>query len=115
MGNCAASSMESDGEDWSDLTTKKSSSRKVIDESGGHVLSLAKVQKEKLMGGLRASPDGKVKMMISKKELAKLLENKKRVGRASAEQVLLGLIKAKAVESRQGLWMPVLETIPEDP
>ncbi|KAK7348469.1 hypothetical protein VNO80_23027 [Phaseolus coccineus] len=120
MGNCCkpASSMEWDGEDWSDLTSKKSSSRKVTDESGGNVLSLGKVQKERLMEALRASPDanGKVKIVISKKELGELMEkqdevNKKRVGRASAEEVLVGLIKSRCVH--QGLWMPVLETIPE--
>ncbi|WVZ11542.1 hypothetical protein V8G54_016072 [Vigna mungo] len=123
MGNCcmAASSMEWDGEDWSDLKSKKMSSRKVFDESGGDVLSLAKVQKLKLMGSLRASPDanGKVKIMISKKELAKLLlekqqqVNKKKVVRGSAEEVLLRLMKARDNESGQGLWMPALETIPE--
>nr|XP_007153939.1 hypothetical protein PHAVU_003G078000g [Phaseolus vulgaris]ESW25933.1 hypothetical protein PHAVU_003G078000g [Phaseolus vulgaris] len=123
MGNCCkpASSMEWDGEDWSDLTSKKSSPRKVIDENGGNVLSLGKVQKEKLMEAARASPDanGKVKIMISKKELAELLEKpqqvckKKQVGRSSAELVLLRLIKARDREWRHGLWMPVLETIPE--
>lgn len=124
MGNCcmAASSMEWDGEDWSDLkSNKKMSSRKVFDESGGDVLSLAKVQKLKHMGSLRASPDanGKVKIMISKKELAKLLlekqqqVNKKQAVRGSAEEVLLRLVKARDHESGQRLWMPALETIPE--
>ncbi|KAG2406993.1 hypothetical protein LR48_Vigan01g337000 [Vigna angularis] len=123
MGNCckAASPMEWDGEDWSDLKPKKTSSRKVIDESGGDVLSLAKVQKLKLMESLRASPDenGKVKIMISKKELAKLLSGKqqqvkkKQAVRGSAEDVLLRLMKARDHESGQGLWMPALETIPE--
>ncbi|XP_014506778.1 uncharacterized protein LOC106766571 [Vigna radiata var. radiata] len=100
MGNCcvAASSMEWDGEDWSDLKTKK-----VFD---------GKVQKEKLMGAVRASPDGngKVKMVISKKELAQLLIGKKT---NSAEAVLLSLIKARYQDSPHHLWRPVLETIPE--
>ncbi|CAJ1941324.1 unnamed protein product [Sphenostylis stenocarpa] len=117
----AASSMEWDGEDWSDLTSKKTCSRKVIDLTRGHELILGKVQKEKLMGVLRASPDadGKVKILISKKELAELLEkqqqmnNNKHVRRASAEQVLLRLTKARDHESRQGFWMPKLESIPE--
>jgi len=123
IGNCCkpvSSTMEWDGEDWSDLTTKKMSSGKVIDESGGHVLSLAKVQRLKVMGSLRASADanGKVKIMISKKELEKLLEkqqhvNKKRVVRGSAEQVLLRLMNTRDHESGRGLWMPALETIPE--
>ena len=116
--------MEWDGEDWSDLTTsKKTRSSKVFDETHanadhGHELSLGKVQKEKLMGALRAS----LKIKISKKELEELLEkqqeqevNKKQVGRASAEQVLVRLIKARHQynDSRQGLWMPMLESIPE--
>ena len=106
-----------DGEDWSDLTSSKKTT-----SSHGHGLSLGKVQKEKLMGALRASPDanGKVKIKISKKELAELLEkqqqkqvNKKQVGRASAEQVLLCLIKARDDDARHRLWRPELESIPE--
>ena len=114
--------MEWDGEDWSDLTTsKKTISSKVFDETHanadhGHELSLGKVQKEKFMGALRASLDanyGKAKIKISKKELEEV--NKKQVGRASAEQVLVRLIKARHQynDSRQGLWMPMLESIPE--
>ena len=123
MGNCCepASSMEWDGEDWSDLTSKSTGSSKVIHQTGGHGLSLGKVQKEKLMGALRAaSPDanGKVKIMISKKELAELLQKpqqvcKKQVGRGSAELVLLRLIKERYQHSRHELWRPVLESIPE--
>ncbi|KAK8470849.1 hypothetical protein PHAVU_003G078000 [Phaseolus vulgaris] len=161
MGNCCqpASSMEWDGEDWSDLTSKTTGSSKGFDQTRGRGLSLGKVQKEKLMGALKASPNangkvkimiskkelaellekpqqvckkqlmeaaraspdanGKVKIMISKKELAELLEKpqqvckKKQVGRSSAELVLLRLIKARDREWRHGLWMPVLETIPE--
>ncbi|ESW25932.1 hypothetical protein PHAVU_003G077900 [Phaseolus vulgaris] len=99
MGNCVqpASSMEWDGEDWSDLTSKKSSSSKVFD---------------------KAHADGKVKIKISKRELAELLEkkhqvNQKHVGRASAEQVLLRLIKARNDDGNHRLWMPTLESIPE--
>lgn len=127
MGNCCkpASSMEWDGEDWSFLTSNSdnTSSSKVFDKSHGdglHGLYLGKVHKDKLMESLSASPDanGKVKIRISKKELAHLLENqqqvnKKQVGRASAEQVLLRLIKARNHDSRHRLWRPVLETIPE--
>ncbi|RDX60951.1 hypothetical protein CR513_60867, partial [Mucuna pruriens] len=128
MGNCCkpASSMEWGGENWSSLTSKKSTcSSKVFDEAHGHDrgLSLGKVKKEKLMamGALRAysNANGKVKIRISKKELAELLENqqqvnKKQVRRASAEQVLLRLINARDHDVRHhGLWRPVLETIPE--
>ncbi|KAH1243775.1 hypothetical protein GmHk_07G020786 [Glycine max] len=108
-----ASSMEWDGEDWSDLTSKKTTSSKVFDEghTHGHGLSLGKVQKEKLMGALGASPDanGKVKIKISKQQQV----NKKQVGRASAEQVLLRLINARDHDTRHRLWRPVLESIPE--
>ncbi|KAG5011250.1 hypothetical protein JHK87_019765 [Glycine soja] len=126
MGNCCkpASSMEWDGEDWSDLTSKKTRSSKVFEEAHthghGHWLNLGKVQKEKLMEALRVSPNanGKVKIKISKKELAELLEkqqhvNKKQVGRASAEQVLLRLINARDHDARHRLWRPELESIPE--
>jgi len=116
--------MEWDGEDWSDLTSKKTRSRKVFDEAHGHGhgLRLGKVQKEKLMGSLRASPDanGKVKIKISKKEFEELLlkqekhvNNKKQLGRASAEQVLLRLINARDNDARHRFWTPVLESIPE--
>jgi len=123
MGNCCqpASSMEWDGEDWSDLTSKTTGSSKGFDQTRGRGLSLGKVQKEKLMGALKASPNanGKVKIMISKKELAELLEKpqqvcKKQVVRSSAELVLLRLIKARYhQDSRHELWRPVLESIPE--
>ncbi|CAJ1941322.1 unnamed protein product [Sphenostylis stenocarpa] len=124
MGNCCkpASSVDWDGEDWSDLTSKKTCSSKVFDRAhaNGHGLSLGEVQKEKLMEARRVSPDanGKVKIRISKKELAELLEkqqqvNNKKIGRASAEQVLLRLIKARNHDGRHILWRPVLESIPE--
>ncbi|XP_027368663.1 uncharacterized protein LOC113874647 [Abrus precatorius] len=139
MGNCCkpASSMEWGGEDWTSLTSKNivtrktsssssSSSSKVFDEAHGHVLCLGKVQKEKILGTLRASSDhvsGKVKIRMSKKELKELLdlggiENqkqvKKHVGRASAEQVLFRLMNnAKDHDAHHRFWKPVLETIPE--
>ena len=88
MGNCCkpASSTEWDGEDWSDLTSKKTRSSKVFDEAHGHGhgLSLGKVQKEKLMEALRVvSPDanGKVRIKISRKEFAELLEKQQQVNK----------------------------------
>ncbi|XP_047164205.1 uncharacterized protein LOC124833709 [Vigna umbellata] len=109
MGNCVkpASSMEWDGEDWSDLKSKKEFGK-------GDELSLGKGQKEKLMQTLRVSPDasGKVKIRISKKELAELFD-KQQQQRASAEQVLLRLIKARNDDAGHRLWMPMLESIPE--
>ncbi|BAT77386.1 hypothetical protein LR48_Vigan01g337100 [Vigna angularis] len=115
MGNCVkpASSMEWDGQDWSDLKSKKSSSSKEFGK-GHHELSLGKGQKEKLMQTLRVSPDasGKVKIRISKKELAELFD-KQQQQRASAEQVLLRLIKARNDDAGHRLWMPMLESIPE--
>ncbi|XP_061345470.1 uncharacterized protein LOC133291262 [Gastrolobium bilobum] len=131
MGNCCkpASSMEWHGEDWSSLTsnktTRKTSSSKVFDET--HGLSLENVKKEKLLGALRASSDanGKVKIKISKKDLADLLgviekqhQIKKQVGRASVEQVLFRLKNARDLANRhhdahQRPWNPVLESIPE--
>ncbi|KAK7348471.1 hypothetical protein VNO80_23029 [Phaseolus coccineus] len=124
MGNCVkpASSMEWDGEDWSDLTSKKTSSSNVFHKAHAddHELRLGKGHKEKLMRTLRVSPDanGKVKIKISKRELAELLEkqhqvNQKHVGRASAEQVLLRLIKTRNDDGNHRLWMPALESIPE--
>ncbi|XP_020225838.1 uncharacterized protein LOC109807673 [Cajanus cajan] len=123
MGNCCkpASSMEWDGEDWSFLMSENNSSSKVFDQAHAHALNLGKVQKEKLMGTLRASSsdaNGKVTIKISKKELAQLLDNQqqlntKQAGTASAEQVLLRLIKARDNDARHRLWRPVLETIPE--
>ncbi|XP_057420032.1 uncharacterized protein LOC130714153 [Lotus japonicus] len=132
MGNCIvpASSMEWGGDDWGSLrsdenTRSSSSSNKVIDET--HVLSFENVPKEKLLGALRGSCDanGKVKIKISKKEVAELLgviekhqmNNKKKqvVGGASAEQVLLRLINANHHHhDHDAPWRPVLETVPED-
>lgn len=139
MGNCCqtASSMEWDGEDWSSFksikNTRKSNittrSNKVFDHEGNdHGLSLGEVQKEKLSGTLqrqRASPDmdGKVKLRISKKELAELLlgsgilENNNQIqeGRASAEHVLLRLINRANANKPHGPWKPMLDCIPESP
>lgn len=106
-----------DGEDWGSFTSKRSS--KVFDEGQG--LSLGNVEREKVIGMLRASSDadGKVKIKISKKELKKLLgdqtekkqanhEGHGQHGHASAEQVLVGLINA-----RDHHWKPALQSIPE--
>ena len=132
MGNCCklATSMEWRGEDWGYLkpkNTRKMSSNKVFDE-GQQGSSLGIAQKEKLFGALRASSDanGKVKIRISKKELAELLggrsgiekhdeeQMKKQVGRASAEQVLLRLLKARDHDdAHHRPWKPELESIPE--
>lgn len=95
--------MEWAGEDWGSLTSKQKSkmnSSKVFDEV--HGLSLGNIEKEKLLGALRASSDanGKVKIKISKKELAVLLGGTEKqgvggTGHASAEQVLVGLLNAR--------------------
>jgi len=99
--------MEWDGEDWSDLKSKKRSSK-------AHELSLGKGQKEKLMQTLKLCPDanGKVKIKISKKELAQLFQ-KQHQRASSAEQVLVGLIKSRNDDAGHRFWMPMLETIPE--
>ncbi|KAL2339177.1 hypothetical protein Fmac_013623 [Flemingia macrophylla] len=118
-----ASSLEWAGEDWSFLVSdNKSSSRKVFDEARA-LNNIRKVQKkEKLAEVLRASSsdaNGKVTIKILKKELAQLLENqqqlniKKQIRTASAEQVLLRLIKARDHNARHRLWRPVLESIHE--
>lgn len=135
MGNCCkpASSMEWDGENWGSLksrnntttrTIPKRSSNKVFDEShddNGLTLTLGKVQKEKLLQ--RACPvgDGKVKLRISKKELAELLlgsgieNNQIQGGQASAEQALFRLMNRANANKPQGPWKPVLDCIPESP
>lgn len=129
MGNCCkgASSMEWDGEDWGCLTSKQKgmkSSRKVFDEvhGHGHGLNLGNVEKERLLGSLRASSDanGKVKIMISKKELAELLGGRGTVNHATAaaEQVLVRLINARDHvndhhHTHHKPWRPVLQSIPE--
>ncbi|XP_057419715.1 uncharacterized protein LOC130713905 [Lotus japonicus] len=129
MGNCIvpASSMEWGGDDWGSLrsdehTRSSSSSNKVFDE--GHALSLRNVPKEKLLGALKSSCDanGKVKIKMSKKEVAELLvviekqqQNKKAGGASSAEQVLLRLINANHHHhDHDAPWRPVLETVPEN-
>ncbi|KAK7245850.1 hypothetical protein RIF29_40702 [Crotalaria pallida] len=130
MGNCCAlssSSMEWAGEDWGSLTSKhnKSSSSKVFDEVHG-LKNLENVEKERLLGSLRASSDdanGKVKIMISKKKLAQLLGEKHYSlnttggkGHASAEQVLVRLINARDHVNdlhHHRPWRPVLHSIPE--
>ncbi|KAK7359770.1 hypothetical protein VNO77_01735 [Canavalia gladiata] len=121
MGNCCktASSMDWAGEDWDSLSSKhkRKMNPKVFDEVGD--LSLGNVEKERLLGALRASSgsDGKVKIKISKKELAELLGRKEK--HASAEQVLVRLIHARDHVSNEHNdahhkpWKPVLQSIPE--
>ncbi|QCD79731.1 uncharacterized protein LOC114175729 [Vigna unguiculata] len=92
---------------------KAASSSKVLDEGDG--LCSEKVQKKKMMETLGVSPDpnGKVKIKISKKELAELFD-KKELGRASAEQLLLRFItKGRENDGGHRSWRPVLETISE--
>ncbi|KAG4956246.1 hypothetical protein AAZX31_15G103000 [Glycine max] len=126
MGNCCASATESSsmdwgGDDWGSLSSsKKRRKNKVFDEVHGE--SLGNVEKEKLLGALRASSDanGKVKIKISKKELEKLLGSEKEInnkqlgeGHASAEQVLARLIHARDHDVHHRPWRPVLQSIPE--
>ncbi|KAK7245851.1 hypothetical protein RIF29_40703 [Crotalaria pallida] len=140
MGNCctlassSSSSMEWAGEDWGSVTSKhnnKSSSSKVFEEVLHHhgLNNLGNVKKERLLGLARTSSDannGKVKIMISKKELAELLGEKHySIGisggaqHASAEQVLVRLINAKLHlndhhhDAHHRPWRPVLQSIPE--
>ncbi|OIW13989.1 hypothetical protein TanjilG_09340 [Lupinus angustifolius] len=114
MGNCCkvASSMEWGGEDWSSVTSK----HKVFDED--HANGLKNMEKESVKDLLRASSDGngKVKIMVSKKELAALLGEKDDISarHVSAEQVLVGLINGKHhVNDYHRTWRPVLQSIPE--
>lgn len=128
MGNCcktaSSSTMEWGGDEWGSLTSKHKSrnmsSNKVFDEEA-HGLSLGNVEKERLLGALRASSDanGKVKIKISKKELGELLR-KQQQGEgvlASAEQVLVRLINARDDNQHHDAhhrpWKPVLQSIPE--
>lgn len=113
------------GDDWDSLTSKRDkrrvSSRKVFDEV--HGVSLGNMEKERLLGALRASSDanGKVKIKISKKELQELLgeKEKKKQGEerhASAEQVLARLIHHASNDyhdAHHRPWRPVLQSIPE--
>lgn len=132
MGNCcttASSSMEWAGDEWGSLTSRHKrmmSSNKVFDEV--HVLNFGNVEQERLLGALRASSDanGKVKIKISKKELAELMggiekqqqQIKNQVGHVSAEQVLVRLISTRDHvnehhDAHHGPWRPVLQSIPE--
>lgn len=119
--------MEWAGDDWGSLTSKHNKMRKVFDEEV-HGSNLGNVEKERLLGALRASSDanGKVKIMISKKELAKLLgdsDQKQALGagvhhhHASAEQVLARLIYARDHydhhDAHHRHWRPALQSIPE--
>ncbi|GAU18381.1 hypothetical protein TSUD_202700 [Trifolium subterraneum] len=122
MGNCctaSSSSMEWGGEDWESLRSSPprkpcpSSSSKVFDESN-------------LLGKLRGSSDanGKVKLKISKSELAELLvaieqnnnidqQQPQKKELASAEEVLIRLMKTRDHQIISSHWKPVLDTIHE--
>ncbi|XP_057727003.1 uncharacterized protein LOC130942643 [Arachis stenosperma] len=144
MGNycCNATSRSTEwgGEDWSDLNPRKMNtvnikrrSKKVFDE--GQVLSIGRAEKEKLFGELGATicnndnnnnNGSRIKIRISKKDLAKLLgddtsttiqeHNKGKLQhRSSAEQVLLRLLKARDDSLHINTpWKPQLESIPEE-
>lgn len=110
--------MEFGGDDWESLTSKHNSTKstsKVFDEV--HEFSLVDKEKERILGALKAFSDanGKVKIKISKKELAVLLgETEKKEGYASAEQVLARLIDAKEQHDvHHRPWKPALQSIPE--
>ncbi|OIV95837.1 hypothetical protein TanjilG_06813 [Lupinus angustifolius] len=114
MGNCSTIPlpMEWACEDWGSETSE----HEVFDDDEvDH--GLKNVEKERLLGSLRASSDanGKVKVMISKKELEEFLLQKHDIGagNASAEQVLVRLINAKYVVNHHRPWTPVLHSIPE--
>lgn len=109
--------MEFGGDDWESLTSKHNSTRstsKVFDEV--HEFGLVNKEKERLLDALKASSDanGKVKIKISKKELAVLLGETEKKGHASAEQVLARLINAKEQHDvHHRPWKPALQSIPE--
>ncbi|CAL0301167.1 unnamed protein product [Lupinus luteus] len=65
--------------------------------------------------GASSDANGKVKMMISKEELAEFLLQKQDIGagNVSAEQVLVRLINAKYLVNHHRPWTPVLQSIPE--
>ncbi|KAJ1428744.1 hypothetical protein SESBI_08849 [Sesbania bispinosa] len=130
MGNCcktAPSSMEYwAGDEWGSLTSKhkKKSSSKVFDEEVDDLGLGNYIEKERLLGVLRASSDanGKVKIKISKKELVELLgttdhkmilmNKQQQAHHASPEQVLARLINARD-HVHHTPWKPVLQSIPE--
>jgi hypothetical protein len=137
MGNCCKaeySSMEWDGEDWESLRSSSnqsekpkvcSSRNKVFDEKSAY---LDHQKENDLLGKLRGSCDanGKVTLKISKSELAELLgaiqqnnndqqqpQKKKKNELASAEEVLMRLMKTRDHHIISSHWKPVLETILE--
>ncbi|MED6123042.1 hypothetical protein PIB30_045522 [Stylosanthes scabra] len=130
MGNCCnaeSRSMEWAGEDWSDLVNppeknntvnrkRRPLKNKVIDDLGATICD---------DGNNNNNNGSRIKIRISKKELARLLSDtsttlQERKGqfrqrRASAEQVLLRLLKAR--DDAQNIhtpWKPQLDSIPED-
>ncbi|KAE9594676.1 hypothetical protein Lal_00037468 [Lupinus albus] len=114
MGNCStiALPMEWASEEWGSVTSEHEVFEDEVDDG------LKNVEKERLLDSLRASSDanGKVKMMISKKELAEfLLQNKHDIGagNTSAQQALVRLINAKYLVNHHRPWAPVLQSIPE--
>jgi hypothetical protein len=99
----------------------------VFDESA-HVHVHEKEDDNNLLGKLRGSCDanGKVTLKISKSELAELLgaiqqnnndqqqpQKKKKNELASAEEVLIRLMKTRDHQIISSHWKPVLDTIPE--
>ncbi|CAL0305053.1 unnamed protein product [Lupinus luteus] len=114
MGNCSTIPLPME---WaSEDRGSETSDHEVFDDDElDH--GLKKVEKERIFGSLRASSDanGKLKMMISKKELAEFLLQKHDIGagNASVEQVLVRLINAKYLVNHHRPWKPVLQSIPE--
>ncbi|KAK2412822.1 hypothetical protein P8452_73121 [Trifolium repens] len=138
----SSSSMEWGGEDWESLRSSSSSGKpkkpcpssssrsKVFDESAHvHVQKEENNNKNNILGKLRGSCDanGKVTLKISKSELAELLgaiqqnnqdepqkkQMKKKNELASAEEVLMRLMKTRDHHIISSHWKPVLETILE--
>jgi hypothetical protein len=139
----SSSSMEWGGEDWESLRSSSSSGKpkkpcpssssrsKVFDESA-HVQVQKEENNNNLLGKLRGSCDanGKVTLKISKSELAELLgaiqqnnndqqqplmkkKKMKKKELASAEEVLIRLMKTRDHQIISSHWKPVLDTIPE--
>ncbi|MED6196405.1 hypothetical protein PIB30_047154 [Stylosanthes scabra] len=139
MGNCCVvgSSVEWAGDDWGSLTSSRhgnqnnSKNNKVFDEEqcGFVNYKLGNLEKEKLLGALRSASwdenGGKLKIMISKKELKKLLtppsssqQQYQGSSSSSAELVLARLIYARDHYDQHDLhhrhWRPALQSIPEN-
>ncbi|MED6144627.1 hypothetical protein PIB30_017556 [Stylosanthes scabra] len=137
MGNCwvVGSSVEWAGDDWGSLTSshdnQNSKNNKVFDEEHDGFINykLGNLEKEKLLGALRSASfhenGGKLKIMISKKELKKLLtppssqqHHCQGSSSSSAELVLARLIYARDHYDQHDLhhkhWRPALQSIPEN-